>query len=771
MWVHPIEILVSGPLWVTERANMHFVLQRRKGRSGKGGLSAIIVGTLDSVRETKPPPYRILHQAEGSEVYHLISECMSSKEALSDWIWLEKELLPILADFDSPDDATEFVSVKINSLLAVIESSLHLPPGSSDLGAAEPNRPPRAGHNNESLSNKAAQDRFHRNFSSVPKNEKLVSYYSCSYWKGRMPTQGWIYLTINNLAFYAYFLGKESKILLRWTDVTKVEKSKNMVTPDSICVSTREKDYTFGIFINGRSKETYNDIRQLANHAMRRLMDCEGVCPPELLLPINRKRRSKGVPKNKSDLKRDLDARQLSEEFRITFQLPNSERLDGKVECYLWTPYNKKYRHGKLYLSQNFCCFESHVSGLVNLVIPLSSVAHVEKTLSPPNGTADDQAIAIKMRNTDSSEKKSRFYSVVPLLGGEFVFVQLPDRDFVVERLSELLANTKQPKRHISSETMDKNQGNEIASSEDTKLNCDTTKDVAKDSSTSWQTCEPLMTIYYEKVDRMSEATKEILWEKHFSRFGRGVSMFRTQELFGELIVKGIPDKLRCEVWMTLSGAIHEKIAHGVGYYHMMVTQSSKAPKTLANDEIERDLHRSLPEHPAFQAKHDGAGIGRRQSASSSNNSKFKSLEGGIGINALRRILTAYAFRNPNIGYCQAMNIVTSVLLIYCDEEDAFWLLVAICERLLPDYYNTKVVGALVDQGVLEDLVKSELPQLHQKLENLGTIQMISLSWFLTVFLSVLPYQVCYFMVPCNVICRLNQKKFTVCHLIMLFYI
>lgn len=48
---------------------------------------------------------------------------------------------------------------------------------------------------------------------------------------------------------------------------------------------------------------------------------------------------------------------------------------------------------------------------------------------------------------------------------------------------------------------------------------------------------------------------------------------------------------------------------------------------------------------------------------------------------------------NIQIGYAQAMNFITSILLIFMSEEEAFWTLTTICEDLVKDYYHKSLVG------------------------------------------------------------------------------
>ena len=299
--------------WQTERVNRNFILQRRKGR-GTQGLSSILVRTWDSVLDTKPPPYRILYQEDGSESFLMISACMTSEEVLQDWQWLEADLVSVLDRFESPDEVTDFVTGKISSIVAS-----HLPGQDS----AEVS---------ESSGYRTARAKIAKLFNLSLETDKLVSYYSCTNWQGRLPAQGWIYLTVNHLAFYSFLLGVETKVLLRWTDVTNIDRQVG----HGVTVTTREGEWVFTLY----NKEGYELISQLANLAMRSLISDTDSYHQDLNLLL---KKSINVPK-KSFLKRDLDARKKTEAYIRRFSLPLEEKLDGKVECFLFTPYNKKYR-------------------------------------------------------------------------------------------------------------------------------------------------------------------------------------------------------------------------------------------------------------------------------------------------------------------------------------------------------------------------------------------------------------------------------------------
>lgn len=55
------------------------------------------------------------------------------------------------------------------------------------------------------------------------------------------------------------------------------------------------------------------------------------------------------------------------------------------------------------------------------------------------------------------------------------------------------------------------------------------------------------------------------------------------------------------------------------------------------------------------------------------------------------------------------------MMLIFMSEEESFWLLITVVEKLLPpDYYTKSMVGTYVDQFVLAHIIKKYLPNIHK---------------------------------------------------------
>lgn len=88
------------------------------------------------------------------------------------------------------------------------------------------------------------------------------------------------------------------------------------------------------------------------------------------------------------------------------------------------------------------------------------------------------------------------------------------------------------------------------------------------------------------------------------------------------------------------------------------------------------------------------------------------------------------------------MNFIVAVALLLLEPEDAFWLLIAITECHLTNYYDTGLIGAQVDQYVLKDLIKQKAPDIYQHFEiNEVEITSLTLNWFMAIFIDSVPFE------------------------------
>ncbi|KAM7319726.1 hypothetical protein ACRRTK_021409 [Alexandromys fortis] len=178
-----------------------------------------------------------------------------------------------------------------------------------------------------------------------------------------------------------------------------------------------------------------------------------------------------------------------------------------------------------------------------------------------------------------------------------------------------------------------------------------------------------------------------------------------------QLLRAGVPREHRAHVWRWL---VHRRVRHlhSPGCYQELLARG-RACEHPAARQIELDLNRTFPTNKHFTCP----------------TSSFP--------DKLRRVLLAFSWQNPTIGYCQGLNRLAAIaLLVLEDEESAFWCLVAIVETILPaEYYSKTLTASQVDQRVLRDLLSEKLPRLTAHLgQHHIDLSLITFNWFLVVF-------------------------------------
>uniref|UniRef100_I3ND92 TBC1 domain family member 2 n=1 Tax=Ictidomys tridecemlineatus TaxID=43179 RepID=I3ND92_ICTTR len=178
-----------------------------------------------------------------------------------------------------------------------------------------------------------------------------------------------------------------------------------------------------------------------------------------------------------------------------------------------------------------------------------------------------------------------------------------------------------------------------------------------------------------------------------------------------QLLRAGVPREHRPRVWRWL---VHLRVQHlhTPSCYQELLSRGQACEHPAAH-QIELDLNRTFPNNKHFTCP----------------TSSFP--------DKLRRVLLAFSWQNPAIGYCQGLNRLAAVaLLVLEEEESAFWCLVAIVETILPaDYYSKTLTASQVDQRVLQDLLSEKLPRLMAHLgQHRIDLSLVTFNWFLVVF-------------------------------------
>jgi hypothetical protein len=256
----------------------------------------------------------------------------------------------------------------------------------------------------------------------------------------------------------------------------------------------------------------------------------------------------------------------------------------------------------------------------------------------------------------------------------------------------------------------------------------------------------------WEKEYNVHLDRRRAKWDILMKQFGytsQNPTRFPTKsEKIKRYVRKGIPPDWRGAAWFWYAGG-PKKLAEDPGLYWNLLKQVKDGGLSDNDREhIERDLNRTFPDNDRFKpddrptTSEQSRGVGETENETSM-------------IKALRRVLQAFAVHNPNIGYCQSLNFIAGLLLLFLkeDEEKAFILLNVVCTEHLPGTHGVALEGANIDIAVLMTSIKESLPSIWAKLDDkpgtpgaggvprLPTVSLATTAWFMSLFVGTLPIE------------------------------
>ncbi|KAM9327801.1 USP6 N-terminal-like protein [Pholidichthys leucotaenia] len=216
-----------------------------------------------------------------------------------------------------------------------------------------------------------------------------------------------------------------------------------------------------------------------------------------------------------------------------------------------------------------------------------------------------------------------------------------------------------------------------------------------------------------EEKQKHTEVERTVKWLKMLKSWDK----YKHSEKLARRIYKGIPLQLRGEVWCLLLDIPKIKEEKRDFYEKLKARARGLSPDIR---QIDLDVNRTYRDHVMFMHRYD------------------------VKQQALFHVLTAYSMYNTEVGYCQGMSQITALLLIYMNEEDAFWALVKLMSGQKHAMHGFFVPGfpkLMRFQEHHDRILKKMIPKLKQHLDNQEVFtSLYTMKWFFQCFLDRTPF-------------------------------